>query len=84
MEMDSELESHFPFSCLAHDQGGGEDEEAMQRIHSMQTQISELEAQLEVAQQEASDTKQQSDKALAEMRRQMERAMYVKECTSMQ
>lgn len=51
------------------------DEEDMQRIHRMENQIADLEAQLDIAQQETTATKKESDKALAEMRRQMERAM---------
>jgi hypothetical protein len=47
----------------------------MQQIHSLQTQVAELEAQLEMSQQDLTESKREGDKALAEMRRQMERAM---------
>lgn len=47
----------------------------MQQIHKLRTQVDELDAQLEMSQQDLTESKRESDKALAEMRRQMERAM---------
>ncbi len=61
---------------IAHYPSHTEDDQEMQKIHSLETQVADLEAQLDMAQQETATTKRENDKALAEMRRQMERALY--------